>query len=197
MWVGDPNGYTPMVNVPEFGGRNASRVQGGRYPTQIWKTFMDPAHAEPADDRLGRHHRSRPVRRPACTCRATSAWPQRVSVRAAIVVGTVPPGGRAGGARRVRQPGPTAAATCAAGATDAAGIGDARPMTDSPGAGLTGHGRRRRQPPRTVESGHDGRRPTTSIPSAPLPSAPLGDRRHSVLTDDLLALQATTPRSTS
>ncbi len=45
VWVGDPNGYTPMVNIPEFGGRNASRVQGGRYPTQIWKTYMDPAHA--------------------------------------------------------------------------------------------------------------------------------------------------------
>ena len=43
VWVGDPNGYTPMVNVPEFGGANASRVQGGRYPTQIWKTYMDEA----------------------------------------------------------------------------------------------------------------------------------------------------------
>ncbi len=44
VWVGDPNGYTPMVNVPEFGGRNASRVQGGRYPAEIWKAYMDRAH---------------------------------------------------------------------------------------------------------------------------------------------------------
>jgi penicillin-binding protein 1A len=45
VWVGDPNGYTPMVNVPEFGGANASRVQGGRYPAQIWKRYMDQALA--------------------------------------------------------------------------------------------------------------------------------------------------------
>ena len=44
VWVGDPNGYTPMVEVPEFGGRNASRVQGGRYPAEIWKAYMDRAH---------------------------------------------------------------------------------------------------------------------------------------------------------
>ncbi len=42
VWVGDPNGYTPMVNVPEF---NQDRVQGGLYPTQIWKTYMDAALA--------------------------------------------------------------------------------------------------------------------------------------------------------
>jgi penicillin-binding protein 1A len=40
VWVGDPNGYTPMRGVPEF---NQSRVQGGLYPTQIWKTYMDAA----------------------------------------------------------------------------------------------------------------------------------------------------------
>ncbi len=45
VWVGDPNGYTPMVRVPEFQGRNGEAVQGGRYPAQIWKAFMDPAHA--------------------------------------------------------------------------------------------------------------------------------------------------------
>lgn len=51
VWVGDPNGYTPMIAVPEFGGVNASRVQGGRYPAQIWKTYMDAAlAAEPMVD---------------------------------------------------------------------------------------------------------------------------------------------------
>jgi penicillin-binding protein 1A len=51
VWVGDPNGYTPMVNVPEFEGENSARVQGGRYPAQIWKAFMDKAHANlPIED---------------------------------------------------------------------------------------------------------------------------------------------------
>jgi len=45
VWVGDPDAYTPMNNIPEFAGANAERVQGGRYPAQIWNTFMNPAHA--------------------------------------------------------------------------------------------------------------------------------------------------------
>lgn len=40
VWVGDPDGHTPMVNVPEF---DASRVQGGGYPTEIWQNFMEAA----------------------------------------------------------------------------------------------------------------------------------------------------------
>ena len=40
-----------MVNVPEFEGENSARVQGGRYPAQIWKAFMDKAHANlPIED---------------------------------------------------------------------------------------------------------------------------------------------------
>jgi penicillin-binding protein 1A len=42
VWVGDPNGYTKMIGVPEF---NQARVQGGLYPAQIWKTYMDQALA--------------------------------------------------------------------------------------------------------------------------------------------------------
>ena len=42
MWVGDPDAYTPMVNVPEF---DQERVQGGLYPTQIWQQYMNNAHA--------------------------------------------------------------------------------------------------------------------------------------------------------
>ena len=44
VWIGDPNGYTPMQNVPEFEGANENNVQGGRYPAQIWNTYMQPAH---------------------------------------------------------------------------------------------------------------------------------------------------------
>ena len=48
VWVGDPNGHTPMVNVPEF---DVARVQGGLYPAEIWKTYMDAASTfYPADD---------------------------------------------------------------------------------------------------------------------------------------------------
>ena len=42
VWVGDPDAYTPMVNVPGF---DQDRVQGGLYPTQIWQQYMNNAHA--------------------------------------------------------------------------------------------------------------------------------------------------------
>jgi len=44
VWVGDPDGYTPMQRIPgltEYG----SNVQGGHYPAVIWNRFMEPAHA--------------------------------------------------------------------------------------------------------------------------------------------------------
>ncbi|MGB0113682.1 MAG: penicillin-binding transpeptidase domain-containing protein, partial [Ilumatobacteraceae bacterium] len=41
VWVGDPNGYTPMRGISEFDFPN---VQGGHYPALIWKAFMEPAH---------------------------------------------------------------------------------------------------------------------------------------------------------
>ena len=43
VWMGDPDKYTSMdtTNVPEF----TEDVQGGRLPTEIWKTFMDAALA--------------------------------------------------------------------------------------------------------------------------------------------------------
>ena len=73
VWVGDPNGYTPMVEVPEFGGRNASRVQGGRYPAEIWKAYMDRAHEGlPVVDWALPPAPARPAA--LCTCPATSAW---------------------------------------------------------------------------------------------------------------------------
>ncbi|NND74207.1 MAG: hypothetical protein HKN44_04295 [Ilumatobacter sp.] len=44
VWVGDPDAYTPMVNIPEFVAAGVGKVQGGRFPAAIWKAFMEPAH---------------------------------------------------------------------------------------------------------------------------------------------------------
>lgn len=47
VWVGDPNGYTPMDGIPEFKaemGRNG-KVQGADYPARIWGAFMESAHS--------------------------------------------------------------------------------------------------------------------------------------------------------
>ena len=55
VWVGDPDGYTPMVcgvringvptcNTQEFLDADGIReVQGGTYPARIWGAFMEPA----------------------------------------------------------------------------------------------------------------------------------------------------------
>jgi penicillin-binding protein 1A len=57
VWVGDPDGYTPMVcgvrvngvntcNTQEFVDADGIReVQGGTYPARIWGAFMQPAIA--------------------------------------------------------------------------------------------------------------------------------------------------------
>jgi membrane peptidoglycan carboxypeptidase len=44
VWVGDPDAYTPMVGIDEFLARGVNKVQGGLFPAEIWKAFMDPAH---------------------------------------------------------------------------------------------------------------------------------------------------------
>jgi len=41
VWVGDPDAYTPMIGIEGF---EFSKVQGGTYPAQIWKSYMDGAH---------------------------------------------------------------------------------------------------------------------------------------------------------
>jgi penicillin-binding protein 1A len=43
VWVGDPDAYTPMVNIPEFLADGVKNVQGGTYPAKIWGAFMEPA----------------------------------------------------------------------------------------------------------------------------------------------------------
>lgn len=45
VWVGNPNGYVPMVNVPEFVAEGVGSVQGGTYPEKIWKIYTDAALA--------------------------------------------------------------------------------------------------------------------------------------------------------
>jgi membrane peptidoglycan carboxypeptidase len=51
VWVGDPDAYTPMVGIPEFQQVGVPKVQGGTFPADIWKAFMDPAHAAlPVED---------------------------------------------------------------------------------------------------------------------------------------------------
>ena len=45
VWVGDPKAYTAMNGIPAFSERGYSRVQGGTFPAEIWKAFMEPAHA--------------------------------------------------------------------------------------------------------------------------------------------------------
>jgi membrane peptidoglycan carboxypeptidase len=46
VWVGDPNGYTPMVDIPEFKELGRRTVQGADYPAKIWGAFMEAAHAD-------------------------------------------------------------------------------------------------------------------------------------------------------
>jgi penicillin-binding protein 1A len=41
VWVGDPDAYTPMINIPEFIG--VGKVQGATYPARIWGAMMEPA----------------------------------------------------------------------------------------------------------------------------------------------------------
>jgi membrane peptidoglycan carboxypeptidase len=89
VWVGDPDGYTPMNNIPEFAGANQDAVQGGRYPTQIWQAYMNPALASaPLSDWEPPPPDARPPARlylPGNECLA------RAVVSGGEVVGTVPP----------------------------------------------------------------------------------------------------------
>ena len=62
VWVGNPNGYVPMVcgsvkgkqvcNIPEFRDLDGvTKVQGGTYPARIWGAYMESAlEPFPADD---------------------------------------------------------------------------------------------------------------------------------------------------
>ncbi len=48
VWVGDPDSYTKMQDIPEFialGYHRNGNMQGGHSPAVIWNRFMEPAHA--------------------------------------------------------------------------------------------------------------------------------------------------------
>ncbi|MEI8392393.1 MAG: transglycosylase domain-containing protein [Actinomycetes bacterium] len=45
VWVGHPDLYLPMVNIPEFVAVGVPRVLGGTFPSRIWKATMDAALA--------------------------------------------------------------------------------------------------------------------------------------------------------
>ena len=77
VWVGDPDGYTPMVRTsPSSSTDVVHSVQGGTYPARIWQTLHGAcaSPALPLEDWAGRRP-SRPASRRACTCPATSASP--------------------------------------------------------------------------------------------------------------------------
>jgi penicillin-binding protein 1A len=45
VWVGHPDLYLPMENIPEFEAAGVDRVQGSTFPAAIWKATMDVALA--------------------------------------------------------------------------------------------------------------------------------------------------------
>ncbi|HQZ33825.1 MAG TPA: transglycosylase domain-containing protein [Ilumatobacteraceae bacterium] len=89
VWVGDPNGYTPMNRIPEFQaemGRNG-KVQGADYPARIWGAFMESAlYGQPMLDWPA----------PAANARKAARlyWPGEECL-AKLVSGTLPPTGPA------------------------------------------------------------------------------------------------------
>lgn len=51
VWVGHPDRYLPMNDIPEFSAVGVPRVQGGTFPAAIWKATMDVAlRGFPASD---------------------------------------------------------------------------------------------------------------------------------------------------
>ena len=52
VWVGHPDLYLPMNNIPEFVAAGVRRVQGGTFPAAIWKATMDAALVDVAPSRF-------------------------------------------------------------------------------------------------------------------------------------------------
>jgi membrane peptidoglycan carboxypeptidase len=51
VWVGDPDSYTPMTNVPEFLAEGIEKVTGGTFPARIWGLYANAAMAPlPVED---------------------------------------------------------------------------------------------------------------------------------------------------
>jgi penicillin-binding protein 1A len=45
VWVGDPDGYTKMENIPQFVDAGVPKVQGGTFPARIWGLYSEAAMA--------------------------------------------------------------------------------------------------------------------------------------------------------
>ncbi len=105
VWVGDPDAYTPMVRVPEFLADGVGNVQGASYPAEIWKAYMDAAHAAlPVEDWARPPAPARPNARlflPGAECVVTAVVPAPIdpvdpaapatTVDPAAPAATVPP----------------------------------------------------------------------------------------------------------
>jgi penicillin-binding protein 1A len=113
VWIGDPDAYTPMRNIPEFAGSNENRVQGGRYPAEIWNAYMNAAHANqaPVDWEAPPEPSREPMRLylpgNECLVRVVGFQPGEVIGREP---GGTPGGPRAGGFRVATPPVPTTVA---------------------------------------------------------------------------------------
>ncbi len=70
VWVGDPNSYKHMNNIPEFVKDGVRKVQGGTYPAKIWRAYMEARRRPRCRCSTGRPPRRRRGRQPGCTCRA-------------------------------------------------------------------------------------------------------------------------------
>ena len=169
VWIGDPERLHADGRRP--GVQPRADVQGGLYPTQIWKTYMDAALAgQPMEDWAPPPADARPPARlylPGNECLA------RAVTTGGEVTGTVPPAAAppAAGPAGLRQPGPGAAGpdepTARRDAARRRGTADRHRA----GARLADH-HAARHPARADRERHD-RAPDVLDPRAPLPSTPL------------------------
>ncbi|MFM2076227.1 MAG: hypothetical protein RJA49_117 [Actinomycetota bacterium] len=85
VWVGDPNGYTPMDGITEFRPTTPfhnGKVQGADYPAQIWGAYMEAAlYGQPIVDW--------PPPPPPARPKARIYWPGEECL-ARLVGGTLP-----------------------------------------------------------------------------------------------------------
>jgi penicillin-binding protein 1A len=90
VWVGHPDLYLPMVNIPEFVAVGVDKVIGGTFPARIWKATMDAALAgQPATFFATPPINSRPAMRlylPGTDClTSVTAPPTETSIPAETV----------------------------------------------------------------------------------------------------------------
>lgn len=97
VWVGHPDLYLPMNNIPEFVAVDVRRVQGGTFPARIWKATMDGALAgQPASQFTAPNPNPRPASQlflPGVDClvRATVNTDLWTALFGGIPTSTAPP----------------------------------------------------------------------------------------------------------